>query len=222
MEFTLTPEEARVLGCLIEKQITTPEYYPLTLNALVAACNQKNNRSPLVMWEERTVVRALDMLREKKLASMITEAGARVPKYKHNAAEVIGLDEKDVAVLCELLVRGPQTVGELRTRCERMVAFVDLAQVQTVLDGLAARTQGPLVVKLPRQPGTKESRFSHLLSGEPPAIPEGELAAPAEPARLAVQAENERIAKLEQDVAALRQELADLRQQVTDFKKAFE
>ena len=222
MEIVLSPEEARVLGCLIEKQITTPEYYPLTLNALVAACNQKNNRAPLVMWEERVVVRALDQLRDKKLASMIAEAGARVPKYKHNAAEVIGLDEKDVAILCELLVRGPQTVGELRTRCERMFPFADLAQVQTALDGLATRPHGALVAKLPRQPGMKEGRFMQLLCGPAPAVPEGEVALPAEPARLAVQADDERMAKLEQELAAVRQELADLRQQFTDFRKAFE
>lgn len=222
IEIVLSPEEARVLGCLIEKQITTPEYYPMSLNSLVAACNQKNNRNPVVAWDEKTVVRALDSLRDKKLASMISEAGARVPKYKHNADEIIGLDEKDIAVLCELLVRGPQTVGELRTRGERMFAFADLAQVQAVLDGFAAR-QPPLVAKLPRQPGTKESRHMHLLSGAPPAAPEGaEAVAPVEPARIAVQADNERIAKLEADVAALRDEIAALRQQLTDFQKKFE
>ena len=221
-EIILTAEEARVLGCLIEKQITTPEYYPLTLNAVVAACNQKNNRNPLVSFMETTVVRALDSLRDKKLASMVSEAGARVPKYKHTAAEMIGLDEKDIAILCELLVRGPQTVGELRTRCERMTPFADLAQAQTVLDGLATRPNGALIAKLPRQPGTKEGRYMHLLSGPPPAVPEGETAMPVEPARVALQADNERIAKLEQEAGALRQEIAELRQQFSDFKKAFE
>ncbi len=220
-EIILTPEEARVLGCLIEKQIATPEYYPMSLNSLVAACNQKNNRNPLVAWDEKTVVRALDSLRDKKLASMISEAGARVPKYKHNANEMIGLDEKDIAVLCELLVRGPQTVGELRTRGERMFAFGDLSHVQAVLDGFASR-QPALVAKLPRQPGTKENRYLHLLSGPPPAVPEGETIAPIEPARLAVQADNERIAKLEQEITALRQEIAELRQLFADFKKSFE
>jgi len=221
MQIVLTSEEARVLGCLIEKQITTPEYYPLTLNALVAACNQKNNRSPVVAWDEKTVVRALDALRDKKLASMVSEAGARVPKYKNNAQEMIGLDEKDVAVMCELLLRGPQTVGELRTRGERMHPFTDLGEVQTVLDGLAQR-QPPLIVKLARQPGTKEGRFMHLLSGPPPEQPEGDASTPVEPVRLAVAADDERIAKLEAEVAALRRELADVRQQFVDFRKAFE
>lgn len=220
-EIVLTPEEARVLGCLMEKQVTTPEYYPLTLNALVAACNQRNNRHPVVAWDEKTVVRALDTLRDKRLASMVTEAGARVPKYRNNAQEVIGLDERDFAVLCELLVRGPQTVGELRTRAERMFAFADLAQVQAVLDLLAQR-QPPLVVRLPRQAGMKECRFVHLLSGPPPEQPEGEAAAPVEPARLAVRADDERMARLEAEVAALRRELDELRAQFTAFRAAFE
>ena len=221
-ETPLTAEECRVLGCLIEKQITTPEYYPLTLNALVAACNQRNNRNPLVSWDERTVVRSLDHLRERKLASMVTEAGARVPKYRNNAAEVIGLDEKDTAILCELLLRGPQTVGELKNRAERMFAFADLAMVQQVLDGLAARPQGALVVKLPRQPGTKESRYAHLLAGAPAAVDESAQAVPDEPARQAVQAEEARIAKLEQETAALRADLDALRKQFDAFRKAFE
>ena len=221
-ETPLTAEEVRVLGCLIEKQITTPEYYPLTLNALVAACNQRNNRNPLVSWDERTVVRGLDHLRERKLASMVTEAGARVPKYRHNAAEVIGLDEKDTAILCELLLRGPQTVGELKNRAERMFAFADLAMVQQVLDGLAARPQGALVVKLPRQPGTKENRYAHLLAGAPAAVDESAPAVPDEPARQAVQAEEARIAKLEQETVALRADLDALRQQFDAFRKAFE
>lgn len=221
-EILLSPEEARVLGCLIEKQITTPEYYPQTLNQIVAACNQKNNRHPVTAWDGETVVRALDKLREKKLVSMISEAGARVPKYKHYANEVIGLDEKDLAVMCELFVRGPQTLGELRTRGERMFAFADLADVQSVIDGLMLRPAGPLVAKLPRQPGMKESRYMHLLGGPPPEVAEGEAPMPVEPARLAVKADNERITKLEADVAALRQELADVRQQFAEFKKAFE
>lgn len=220
-ENPLTLEEARVLGCLIEKAITTPEYYPISLNSLVMACNQKSNRNPMVSFLETTVVRALDSLRERKLASMVSEAGARVPKYRHQADEVIGLDEKDIAVLCELLVRGAQTVGELRTRGDRMFAFADLAQVQAVLDGLASRPV-PLIVKLAKQPGMKECRYMHLLSGPPPPEPEGMVAMPVEPARVAVAADNERIAKLEAETAALRQELGELRQAFADFKKAFE
>lgn len=221
-ETPLNAEEVRVLGCLIEKQITTPEYYPMTLNALVAACNQRNNRSPLVAWEERTVVRGIDQLRERRLVSMVTEAGARVPKYRHNAAEMIGLDERDIAVLCELLVRGPQTVGELKNRAERMFAFPDLAAVQTVLDGLMTRPHGALVTKLPRQPGTKEGRYGHLLAGAPAAVDESAPTVPDEPARQAVQAEEARIAKLEAETVALRQELDALKQQFEAFRKAFE
>jgi uncharacterized protein YceH (UPF0502 family) len=210
----LTAEEARVLGALIEKSATTPEYYPLSLNALVMACNQKNNRAPVVAYDETTVVNALDDLRAKHLVSMVTEAGARVPKYKTVASEQIGLDEKDAAILAELLLRGPQTPGELRNRADRMAAFTDLAEVQTLIDGLAIRP-APLVVRLPRQPGMKECRYAHLLGG-PVQIPEGgEAPTVVEPARVAVNADRERITALERDVAALREEWIA-------FKKQFE
>ena len=203
-----------MLGVLIEKALTTPEYYPLSLNAVVMACNQKNNRAPVVSYGETEVVDALDALREKRLVAMVTEAGARVPKYRQLAAEQIGLDEKDIAIMAELLLRGSQTPGELRNRADRMAAFADLAQVQTILDALAVR-QAPLVVRLPRQPGMKECRYTHLLSGPVQISEDNEAPAPVEPARVALSADRERIAALEREVAALREEWAI-------FKKQFE
>ncbi len=211
-EIRLTPEEARVLGSLIEKQITTPEYYPLSLNALTNACNQKNNRDPLTAYDEPAVVRALDGLRDKRLVSMVSVAGSRVPKYKHQFSEVIGLDERDTAVLCELLLRGPQTVGELRGRAERMARFENTEQIEAILGELMAAKN--LIVKLPRQPGHKESRFMHVLCGVPDLTAEPPVA-PPEPARLRVAAESDRIARIEADVA-------ELKRQFELFKKQFE
>ena len=216
----LTAEEARVLGALIEKALTTPEYYPLSLNALVMACNQKNNRLPLVAYVESLVVRVIDELREKRLVAMVTESGARVPKYKQLADVQIGLDLKDLAIIAELLLRGPQTVGELRNRADRMAGFTDLADAQSVLDGLAARP-APLVARLPRQPGTKESRYTHLLSG-PVALGEGEPAMYSEPARAVVRAEQDRLAALEQEVTALKIEVESLRNELAGFRRQFE
>ena len=217
----LSAEEARVLGALMEKAVTTPEYYPLSLNAVLMACNQKNNRAPVVAYDETTVVRAIDALRDKHLAAMVTEAGARVPKYKHLASELIGLDGRDFAVLCELLLRGPETVGELRNRADRMAEFKDLGEVQAVLDGLAGRP-APLVARLPRQPGTKESRYTHLLSGPVLAAGDGEPAPALEPARTAVLADRERMDNLEREVAALKIEVESLRGELAHFRRQFE
>lgn len=218
-EFLLTAQEARVLGVLVEKQITTPEYYPLSLHALTAACNQKNNRDPVTGYDEQTVVRALDELREKHLASLISEAGARVPKYKHAFPEILGLDERDVAVLCELMLRGPQTPGELRSRAERLARLAEPGVVEATLEALI--NDKKLVARLPRQPGRKECRYQHTLCGTP-VIAAEELAVPAEPARLAVAAENERLARLEAETAALRAELENLRAQLAEFRRQFE
>lgn len=215
----LNPEELRVLGSLIEKQLTTPEYYPLSLHALTAACNQKSNRDPLVSYAEATVVRALDDLRDKRLVAMVTTAGSRVPKYKHLFPETVGLDPRDTALLCELMLRGPQTAAELRARAERFTAMGDIAQVQAVLDGLAQRATGALVAKLARQPGQKEGRYAHLLGGP---VATGETAAPAEAATVQVRAEQQRLARLESDVAALRAEVAALREQLEGFRRQFE
>ncbi|MGH7945220.1 MAG: YceH family protein, partial [Opitutaceae bacterium] len=185
----LDPAEVRVLGSLIEKQITTPDYYPHTLNALVNACNQLTNRDPVVAFEDQTVVRALDRLREKRLATLFTGAESRVAKYKHTLTDALLLTPGEVALLCVLMLRGPQTLGELRTRSERLFTFDTMPEVEEALNALASRQSQPLVVKLPRQPGTKEPRYAHLLSG--PSQPGKESDEPTvrpEPATLAVRA----------------------------------
>lgn len=217
----LNPVELRVLGALIEKSLTTPDAYPLSLNALTNACNQLTNREPVTAFDEQTVVRALDGLYEKRLAFSFDGVSSRVAKYKHALTDVIELNEGEVALLCVLMLRGPQTVGELRTRTERLHPFASPAEVETALQALSIREPHPLVVKLPRQPGFKESRNAHLLGGEVT------LEAPAhtprpEPAVLVVRAENERVAKLEEEVAALRNEVTELKQQFAEFKKQFE
>jgi len=220
METILTETEVRVLGCLIEKELATPEYYPLTLNALTNACNQKSNRDPVMQLDEAEVVRALDALRFKQLALLSAEGG-RVPKYRHILAEKLRLSPAELAVLAELLVRGPQTVGELRTRAERMHPFADPAAVEEVLEELAARTP-PLATKLPRQAGRKEQRYAQLFAGEPVLAAADEYLPPPEAARLRVMAEEERVARLEEEVAALRAEVAGLRRLVDEFKAQFE
>ena len=219
MDVILNEIEARVLGCLIEKEMTTPEYYPLSLNALTNACNQKSNRDPVMSLTEEDVVRALNRMRFNQL-TVVSGENSRVAKYRHLLAENMGLVPAELAVICELLVRGPQTVGELRTRCERMHSFADLAAVEEVLKELIEREK-PLIVRLPRQPGRKEARNAHLFSGMPDLTVEEHEAAP-EPARVRVMAENERIVKLEEEVAALRAEVAGLRQAVEEFKSQFE
>ena len=218
MDKTLNPVELRVLGALIEKELTTPEYYPLSLNALTNACNQKSNRDPVLALEETDVVRALDGLRFKGLALQSADGG-RVPKYAHSTAGKLHLDPAELAILCELLLRGPQTLGELRSRCERMHPFADLGAVEAVLNELAER-QEALVAKLPRQPGRKENRYGQLLGGPPEFAAESEPV--AEPATLQVRGENQRLAALEEEVALLRQELADLRDAFAAFRRQFE
>jgi uncharacterized protein len=166
MSLLLDAVEVRVLGALLEKEITTPEYYPLTLNALVNACNQKSNREPVVSYDDEIVEQALALLRDKRLAFQLTGAGMRVPKFGHRIVEVLNLGRRELAILCELMVRGPQTVGELRNRSERMHRFDDLEGVETCLRNLAERPDQALVKQLERQPGTKEPRWAHLLSGD--------------------------------------------------------
>lgn len=217
----LTAPEVRVLGSLIEKQITTPDYYPLTLNALTNACNQLSNRDPVVSFDETTVVRAIDALREKRLASLFSGQESRVAKYKHTLTDALLLTPAEVALLCVLMLRGPQTLGELRTRSERLFSFDTLPEVEEALNALAARQPQPLVTKLPRAPGTKESRYAQLLSG-PVDVAPADKPAPVEPARAVVNAENERIVRLEQECAELRRELAELKQQFAEFRKQFE
>jgi uncharacterized protein len=217
----LSPVEARVLGSLVEKQIATPDYYPLSLNALVNACNQLTNREPVMSLDEPTVVRALDGLREKRLATLFSGAEARVAKYKHTLTDRLLLTPAEVALLCVLLLRGPQTVGELRTRAERLFAFDSLPEVEEALNALTARQPQPLAAKLARAPGAKESRYAHLLCGPADTlVPERTL--PLEPASAAVRAESDRIAALEEEIATLRRELAELREQFAGFRKQFE
>ena len=210
MDIALDAEEVRVLGALLEKEITTPEYYPLSLNALLNACNQRSNRDPLVHFDEETVERVLYMLRDKGLLLNITGAGSRVAKYGHRLSEKLNLGRRELALLCELMVRGPQTLGELRTRADRMHHFDDTAEVESVLDRLPE-----LVTRLPRRPGEKEARYAHLFSGTPEAP-----AALAEHA--AVIPRSDRFAELEAEVAQLRREIEDLKQQFAGFQKQFE
>ena len=222
MEPLLTPEELRVLGCLIEKGITTPDYYPMTLNALTAACNQKSNRAPVVQYNEKTVVRTLDSLRDKELVRVVSGHDARVPKYYHRFNDVRGFTGPEVAVLCELMLRGPQTPGELRSRGSRMHPFENRAEVEAVLESLMNREAGAAVVRLPRQAGFKEARRAHLL-GDPPEIEEPSeegSADPGEPgrarpeaARLAAASEDERLDRLEAAVASLRSEFEEFKRQ---------
>ncbi len=221
----LSPAEVRVLGSLIEKQIATPDYYPLTLNALTNACNQLSNREPVVSYDENTVIRALDSLREKRLATQYAGAESRVAKYRHALTDVLLLTPAEVALLCVLLLRGPQTLGELRTRTERLFRFDTLAEVEAALANLAGRQPQPLVAKLPRAPGAKESRYAQLLGGPVETAAPGAVAAP-DPAASSVPPQSvpapDRLAQLEAEVASLRAELADLREQFGHFRQQFE
>ena len=210
--------EVRVLGALLEKEITTPEYYPLSLNALINACNQKSNRDPVMALDESGVRSALESLNEKNLAGQASSADSRVPKYIHHLQEVFNFDRRESAVLCVLLLRGPQTPGELRGRTERMYRFDDLSVVESALHHLMER-EPPLVLKLPRQPGTKESRYAHLLAGE---LEEWSAPAEAQPATSIVGQDDERITRLETELEDLRREVADLRRQLNDFRRQFE
>ncbi len=220
----MNEREVRVVGSLIEKQVTTPDYYPLTLNALVHACNQISNRDPVVQYVEREVADAVESLRAKNLVYIFYGADSRVPKYKHMAREVWGLSPPELAALCVLMLRGAQTVGEVRGRTGRLHEFTDLREVEETLEGLARRDE-PLVTKLPRQAGRKEARYAHLLSGQPAVEEEAEgpASASAAPRTSAARAgESERVARLEAEVETLRGEVAELRRQFDEFRKQFE
>jgi uncharacterized protein YceH (UPF0502 family) len=213
----LNPAEARVLGALVEKDITTPDYYPLSLNALVNACNQKNNREPVTSFDEETVRLALRNLSDKRLAGPAGGADGRVTKYEHRLQEVFNFTRPETAILCVLLLRGPQTPGELRGRTERMHRFEDLDEVLSGLQQLMRR-EPPLAKALGRRPGTKEIRYAHLLSGDVEA-----WEPPPDPVHSGnVTDENERVAHLEEQVATLQAEVAELKQQMAEFKKQFE
>jgi hypothetical protein len=213
----LNAAECRVLGALIEKDITTPDYYPLSLNALVNACNQKNNREPVTTFDEETVRLALRNLSDKRLAGPASGADGRVTKYEHRIQEVFNFTRQETALICVLLLRGPQTPGELRGRTERMYQFEHLDDVLAGLQQLMRRDP-PLAKALGRRPGTKEIRYAHLLSGDVEAWePSAESASFSGPAD-----DNERMAHLEEQVAALQKEVAEIRQQMAEFKKQFE
>lgn len=219
MSDKLNDIEARILGSLVEKQLTTPEYYPLTMHALIAACNQKTNREPVVSYDEDIVTQALDELREKNLVYLFYGSTSRVVKYKHMLPNVYELEQPELAAICVMMLRGPQTLGELRGRTDRLYAFSGLGEVQETLDGLIRREE-PLIVKLERQPGQKEARFAHLLSGE---IDVERLEAAAHEKTLSGgQPASGRIEKLEQEVEALRGELTSFRETFDEFRKQFE
>lgn len=215
MPFDLDPEEARVLGALIEKDMSTPEYYPLSLNALTNACNQKNNRDPVTAYEQAAVSEAVDRLRHKGLAVVITGGDNRVPKYAHRIGEKLNLGNRELAVIAVLLLRGPQTPGELRSRTQSLHSFDDLDTVIALLDQLAQLDPEPLVKQLPRQPGSREVRYMHLLSGDAPVEAAPGAAAPPPPAQ-------DRLSRLEAEVESLRREVGELVQELARFRSQFE
>jgi len=218
VNLVLNEIETRVLGSLIEKDITTPDYYPLSLNALINACNQKNNRDPVMALNEDLVRTALDSLQQKRLAGPTSSADSRVTKYEHRFQEVFNFTRGETAVLCVLLLRGAQTPGELRGRTERLHRFEDLTDVQSTLQRLMQR-EPPLVKVLSRQPGTKEARYMHLLSGDIEAAGD---AIERSSAKESVSTEELRLGLLEDEVGNLRKEVDDLKQQLANFRKQFE
>jgi len=218
MNMQLTLNETRVIACLIEKEIATPDQYPLSLNALVNACNQKSNRAPILELPESTVQETVDGLIKKFMVSRASGYGSRVSKYQHRFCNTefgeLKLSAQAVGILCELLLRGPQTPGELRTRCERLCKFTDAAEVEAELDKLAAREQ-PLVVKLAREPGKREARYAHLFSGDYQASANAESAAGR-----SAGSDRDRIEALENIVLELRLEIDELRQTVERLQDA--
>src|SRR6185312_11840953 len=221
MPTILTEVELRVLGSLIEKQITTPEYYPLTLNALTLACNQKNNRNPVTAYTEQTVADAVESLRDKNLAYVFYGSNSRVPKYKHVVPEIFHLSHSELSLMCLLMLRGPQTPGELHSRSGRMFDFKGLEDVEQTINSLITKDPDTLVVRLPRQPGQKETRFAHLLGGDIDVEAMAEATATKDPAGSRTGA-SERIAQLEQEVERLSGEMQNLQRQFDEFKKQFE
>ncbi len=214
MSEILSEVEARVISALVEKQLTTPEYYPLTLNALVAACNQKTNREPVVSYDEQTVQKTLDVLRDKNLVYVFYGSTSRVPKYKHMLPQFFELESSETAVICVLMLRGAQTLGELRERTQRLYEFSGVGEVNETLDNLSRRDE-PLIVKLERQAGQKEARFAHLLCGEVTSYQPPEKVSRST-------ANAERIEKLEQEVESLKSELNEFKQNFEEFRKQFE
>ncbi len=222
LKVILSAAEARVIGCLIEKQITTPDQYPLSLNALTNACNQKSNRDPVMALGETGVQQLVDLLVRKHVVMERSGFGSRVPKYQHCYCntEFSGLKftPQELALVCELLLRGPQTPGELRSRAARMAAFADSAEVERVLEALAARAEGAVVQRLPRQPGRREARYAQLLTGELSAELTAEPAAGLEPPARAAAAGDARVELLEAELGTLRAELAELRRELAELR----
>ncbi|MGA3088585.1 MAG: YceH family protein [Terriglobales bacterium] len=218
MDLKLTETEVRVLGSLIEKDVTTPEYYPLSLNALVNACNQKSNRDPVMQLDEDAVRDALEGLQQQRMAGPARGADSRVTKYEHRLQEVFNFTRAETAVLCVLLLRGPQTPGELRGRTERLHHFEALDDVQAALQKLMQRDP-PLAKILARQPGTKESRYAHLLAGD---LVEADAPVPDVSSVGCDAADSERMARLEQEVAELRKDLGEVKDQLERFRRQFE
>jgi uncharacterized protein YceH (UPF0502 family) len=217
MKIELSPVEARVIGCLIEKQITTPDQYPLSLNALVLACNQKSNRHPVMDLDEAAVQNTLDQLARKHLVIEKSGFGSRVPKYQHRFCNTefgtLKLTPQELAIVCELLVRGPQTPGELRARASRMATVSDVGQVEAALEGLSTREDGPFVVRLPREPGRRDARYAHLFSG-PVAVPPPQAESPAGVSSGTVEDIGARLDRLEEQLRQLREELDELKKRV--------
>ena len=221
METILNEAEVRVLGALVEKQVTTPEYYPLTLNALVQACNQKNNRHPVVAYDEPLVSHTIETLRGKNLVYVFYGSNSRVPKYKHMMEEVFELSPQELALMCVLMLRGPQTLGEMRGRTDRLYDFKGLDEVEEALRLLSNKEPEALVLKLPRQSGQKEVRYAHLLSGEVSIdyVAEREGAETDDHSR---HSRSDRVKDLEQEVETLKAEVNRLRQEFEEFKKQFD
>jgi uncharacterized protein len=210
MDIVLDDAEVRILGCLIEKEMTTPEYYPLSLNALTNACNQKSNRCPVVSYDETSVGQKLEDLQKKGLVMKTQVPGSRVTKYIHEVLDRFDLSRQEIALLCELMLRGPQTAGELRSHSERMSPFESLEEVERTMQGLIEH-HPPLAIKLAKEAGRKEARFMHLLSG---------AEAPSEPAATG-EAGDKRMTRIEDEIAKLRDELEELRRAFTEFKSQF-
>jgi len=218
MDILLDDREIRILGCLIEKELTTPEYYPLSLNSLTNACNQKSNRNPVISYDEAVVEQGLEGLQSKDLVRSTFTAGSRVDKYLHTILDKFDLSKQEIAVLCELMLRGPQTTGELRSRAERIFSFKNLDEVEVTLRGLKDHNPA-LVILLPREPGRKERRYMHLLSGTEYAgsvSPEQT----AEPSALPVKVDN-RLRMMEEEIVRLRAEIEELKQVFAAFRPQF-
>jgi uncharacterized protein YceH (UPF0502 family) len=215
MDIVLNDREVRILACLIEKEMTTPEYYPLSLNSLTNACNQKSNRNPVVSYDESDVAHGLDSLQEKGLVRKTLTPGSRVSKYLHAILDRFDLSRQEMAVLCELMLRGPQTVGEVRSHTERMSVFESPEEVEKTLQGLAQHDP-PLTLKMPRETGRKECRYMHLFSGGAETLHDFS----AEPAAIQMSPQ-EKIRKLEEEIVSMRSELEELKRAFAEFKSQF-